>query len=156
MKTPPPIESAGAVVLLSSEFFSEARQRLNPGGVFMLWIPYLATLDEFKLHLRTFRSVFPHVDVVLSPVNNGAYFFGSDTPMSFDRGTLETLLGSPQAKADFATAPDDPNFDGVTWAREILADDWMHDAQVDEFVGAGPLITDDHPRSDLSFLVTSG
>jgi spermidine synthase len=149
---PPPIESAGAVVLLSAEFFSEARQRLNPGGVFMLWMPYLATLDEFKMHLRTFRSVFRHVDVVLSPVNNGAYFFGSDTPMSFDRGTLETLLGSPQAKADFASAPDDPNFDGATWAREILADDWMHDAQVDEFVGPGPLITDDHPISEYYLL----
>jgi spermidine synthase len=149
---PPPIESAGTVVLLSSEFFSEARQRLNPGGVFMLWMPYLATLDEFKTHLRTFRSVFPHVDVVLSPVKNGAYFFGSDKPMAFDQGKLVTLLGSPQAKADFASAPDDPNFDGATWAREIMADDWMHDAQVDEFTGPGALITDDHPISEYYLL----
>jgi spermidine synthase len=149
---PPPIESAGTVVLLSSDFFSEARQRLNPGGVFMLWMPYLATLDEFKTHLRTFRSVFPHVDVVLSPVKNGVYLLGSDKPMAFDQGTLEKLLGSSQARADFASAPDDPNFDGATWAREIMADDWMHDAQVDEFVGPGPLITDDHPISEYFLL----
>jgi len=149
---PPPIESAGAVVLLSQEFFSEARQRLNPGGIFMLWMPYLATLDEFKMHLRTFRSVFPHVDVVLSPVKNGAYLMGSDMPLAFDQQRLEAQLGSPQAKADFAIAPDDPNFDGATWAREIMADDWLHDAQVDEFVGPGPVITDDHPISEYYLL----
>lgn len=149
---PPPIESAGTVVLLSSDFFAEARHRLNPGGIFMLWMPYLATLDEFKTHLRTFRSVFPHVDVVLSPVKNGAYLLGSDKPMAFDQGTLERLLGSSQARADFASAPDDPNFDGATWAREIMADDWMRDAQVDEFVGPGPLITDDRPISEYFLL----
>jgi spermidine synthase len=149
---PPPIESAGTVVLLSSDFFAEAQQRLKPGGIFMLWMPYLATLDEFKTHLRTFRSVFAHVDVVLSPVKNGAYLLGSDKPMAFDQGSLERLLGSPQARADFASAPDDPNFDGATWAREIMADDWMHDTQVDEFVGPGPLITDDHPISEYFLL----
>jgi spermidine synthase len=149
---PPPIESAGTVVLLSSDFFAEAQQRLKPGGIFMLWMPYLATLDEFKTHLRTFRSVFAHVDVVLSPVKNGAYLLGSDKPMALDQGSLERLLGSPQARADFASAPDDPNFDGATWAREIMADDWMHDTQVDEFVGPGPLITDDHPISEYFLL----
>jgi spermidine synthase len=149
---PPPIESAGAVVLYTSEFFTEAEQRLNPGGIFLLWIPYAATVDEFKTHLRTFRSVFPHVDVVLSPNKSGAYLLGSDTPLAFDRVTLEGLLGSPNAKSDFATAPDDPNLDGVGWAQEIAADDWLHDTQVDRFVGSGPVITDDHPISEYYLL----
>jgi spermidine synthase len=149
---PPPIESAGTVVLLSSEFFAEGRQRLNPGGIFMLWMPYTVTLDDFKTHVRTFRSVFPHVNVVLSPVKNGAYLLGSDKPMAFDQGTLERLLGTEQAKTDLATAPDDLNYDGATWAREVMADDFLRDAQVDEFVGPGPVITDDHPISEYWLL----
>jgi spermidine synthase len=149
---PPPIESAGTVVLYTSEFFSEARQRLNPGGIFLLWLPYLTTADEFKTFLRTFRSNFPHVDVVLSPVKNGAYLLGSDMPLVLDRAKLESLLGSPNAEADFATAPDDPKLDGAGWTREIAADNWLNDTQVDAFVGSGPVITDDRPLSEYYLL----
>jgi spermidine synthase len=151
---PPPLESAGAVVLLTSEFFTEARARLNARGVFLLWMPYLATVDEFKTHLRTFRSVFPHVDVVLSPGKNGAYLLGSDSPLVFDRAALEAVLGSSEAKLDMASAPDDPNLDGAGWAREIMAGDWLHDAQVDAFVGPGPVITDDRPISEYYLIRT--
>lgn len=45
-------------LLYTSEFFAEARQRLNPGGVCLLWFPYAATADDFKTHLRTFRAAF--------------------------------------------------------------------------------------------------
>ncbi|HYM97262.1 MAG TPA: hypothetical protein VET26_08175, partial [Candidatus Sulfotelmatobacter sp.] len=145
---PPPIWSAGTVVLYTSEFYSEARQRLNPGGVFLMWIPYDASVDEFKMHLRTFRSVFPHVDVVLSPARNGVYMLGSDAPIALDRSSLQTLLGTSSARADFATAPDDPGLDGSGWANEILNDEWLKDAQVDAFTGPGPIITDDRPRSE--------
>jgi len=30
--------------------------------------------------------------------------------------------------------------------------DWLKDAQVDDFVGQGPIITDDHPRSEYYLL----
>lgn len=149
---PPPIESAGTVVLYTSDFFAEARARLKPGGVFLLWLPYLATLDEFKMHLRTFRSAFPHVKVVLSPSGNGAYMLGSNAPLVFDAAYLASLLGSPSAQADFATAPDDPHLDGAGWANAIQSDDWITDSAVDAFVGNGPVITDDHPVSEY-FLI---
>lgn len=149
---PPPIQSAGTVVLLSREFYAEARDRLKPGGIMLMWIPYLATLDEFKTHVRTFSSVFRHVDILLSPVKNGAYLLGSDTPMSFDPAALAGLLGSQSAESDFATAPDDPRLDGAAWAQEILRDDWMHDGQVAAFVGSGPVITDDRPISEYFLL----
>ncbi|HKC18846.1 MAG TPA: hypothetical protein VKE27_04370, partial [Candidatus Dormibacteraeota bacterium] len=133
-------------------FYTEAHARLKPGGIMLMWIPYLATLDEFKTHVRTFRSVFPHVDIVLSPVKNGAYLLGSDEPLNFDAASLASLLGSPAAASDFATAPDDPHLDGAAWAREIMADVWMQDEQIDQFVGAGPVITDDRPISEYWLL----
>ncbi|MGH7764428.1 MAG: spermidine synthase, partial [Candidatus Dormibacteraceae bacterium] len=151
---PPPIESAGSVVLYTSEFFAEARQRLNPGGIFLLWFPYAATADEFKNHLRTFRGVFPHVDVVLSPVKNGAYLMGSDQPLNFDAASLEQYLGTPSAAADFATAPDDSNLDGAGWAQLMMGQEWLKDSQVDAFVGSGPVITDDSPISEYYLLRT--
>jgi spermidine synthase len=149
---PPPMWTAGSVVLYTAEFFREARQRLNPGGIFLLWIPYEGTVDEFKTHLRTFRSAFPHVDVVLSPNKTGVFLLGSDTPLVFNRARLETVLGSASAQSDLAIAPDDLKLDGAGWAREILADDLLNDAEVDAFVGPGPLITDDNPISEYFLL----
>jgi len=149
---PPPIWSAGTVVLYTSEFFTEARRRLTPDGIFLLWFPYQATVDQFKAHVRTLRSVFPHVDVILDPSRNGAYLLGSDSPLAFDQAGLAGLLGSPKATTDFATAPDDPGLDGAGWARTIMAHDWLRDRQVDAFVGSGPVITDDRPISEYYLL----
>lgn len=151
---PPPVESAGTVVLYTSEFFAEAKQRLTPGGVFLLWFPYAATADDFKSHLRTFRAAFPHVDVVLSPYDNGAYLMGSTGPLDLDPASLASYLGSASAAADLATAPDDPNLDGAGWASLIVGQEWLKDSQVDAFVGAGPIITDDRPISEYYLLRT--
>jgi len=41
--------------LYSHEFLSVIRDRLNPGGVFMVWI------DEYRVMPKTILSVFPHV-----------------------------------------------------------------------------------------------
>ena len=81
---PPPIETAGVSVISSLEFYQAAKARLNPGGVMMQWIPYGQTLDEFKDHVRTYASVFPHVIIVFGPGGNGLYMLGSNDPISFD------------------------------------------------------------------------
>ena len=64
---PPPIETAGVSVISSLEFYQAAKARLNPGGVMMQWIPYGQTVDEFKAHVRTYASVFPHVIIAFGP-----------------------------------------------------------------------------------------
>jgi hypothetical protein len=79
---------------------------------------------------------------------------GSDSAMTFDSSELSSLLGTPVAAADFATAPDDPKLDGAAWASAIMSDDWKTDGAVDAFVGAGPMITDDHPLSEYFLIRT--
>ena len=61
---PPPIESAGTVVLYTREFFDESKARLTPAGIMLLWLPLGVSVDDFKMHLRTFRASFKHVRVV--------------------------------------------------------------------------------------------
>ena len=51
---PPPIESSGASVISSLEYYQAGHAHLNPGGIMMQWTPYGATVDEFKAHIRTF------------------------------------------------------------------------------------------------------
>jgi hypothetical protein len=144
----PPIESAGSVVLYTREFLLQGKDRLKPGGVFLLWVPYALPLEDFKAHTRTFRSVFPHVTVMPSPGQHGVYLLGSDQPLTFDDNSIRQVLGTPDAVADLADVPDYPPTDAEGWVRAVHQAEWLTDAEVDAFTGPGPMITDDRPRSE--------
>src|SRR5688500_9868722 len=42
----PPIESAGSVVLYTREFLEAGKSRLEPGGLFTLWMPYALPMED--------------------------------------------------------------------------------------------------------------
>jgi spermidine synthase len=144
----PPIESAGSVVLYTREFLTEGKARLRPGGVFMLWIPYALPLDDFKEHVRTFAGVFGHVRLVLSPGRHGVFMFGSDAPLEFSEPNVRKVLGTPAAISDLNDVPDHPPTDADGWVEEVRRSQWLADSQLRSFIGPGPQITDDRPRSE--------
>jgi len=144
----PPIESAGSVVLYTREFLTEGKARLRPGGVFMLWIPYALPLDDFKEHVRTFAGVFGHVRLVLSPGRHGVFMFGSDAPLAFTDANIRRVLGTPAALRDLDDVPDHPPTDADGWVEIVRRSEWLADDRLRSFVGDGPQITDDRPRSE--------
>ena len=144
----PPIESAGSVVLYTREFLTEGKARLRPGGVFMLWIPYALPLDDFKEHVRTFAGVFGHVRLVLSPGRHGVFMFGSDAPLEFTEPNIRQVLGAPAAMRDLNDVPDHPPTDADGWVAVVRRSQWLADDQLRSFIGSGPQITDDRPRSE--------
>jgi len=149
---PPPIFSSGASVISSLEYYQAGHARLNAGGIMMQWVPYGASLDEFKAHLRTFRTVFPHVSMVFGPGGYGMYMMGSDQPMVFDDATIRAVLGRPGILADISSAYDSPAKTIDAWVSRIDALRWISDDEVDRFVGSGPLVTDDHPLPEYFLL----
>lgn len=53
---------SGTGSLYSLEHYTAAKERLNPGGVFVQWLPlYQVTEEEFGIITRTFLEVFPQV-----------------------------------------------------------------------------------------------
>jgi spermidine synthase len=144
----PPIESAGSVVLYTREFLTEGKARLRPGGTFMLWIPYALPMDDFKDHVRTFAGVFRHTSLVLSPGRHGVFMFGSDAPLEFTEANVRRVLGAPEALRDLNDVPDHPRTDANGWVKIVRRSSWLADDQLRAFVGPGPEITDDRPRSE--------
>jgi len=144
----PPIESAGSVVLYTREFLTEGKARLRPGGVFMLWIPYALPMDDFKEHVRTFAGVFGHVRLVLSPGRHGVFMFGSDAPLDFTEQNIRQVLGTPDALRDLNDVPDHPPTDADGWVDVVGRSQWLADDRLRAFIGPGPEITDDRPRSE--------
>jgi spermidine synthase len=148
---PPPVWSAGAVVLQDQEFYQEAAQRLTPGGVLTTYIPLQQSQLE-KTLLRTFQTAFRHMSVVRAPGGSGVYIMGSQAPITFSPAGIRAAVGSPAARADLRGAPDYPPTTTAQWVSDIRGDVWLTDSQVNAYTGTGPLITDDHPLTEYFML----
>ncbi len=149
---PPPIESAGVSVISSREYYAAGRARLNPGGVMMQWVPWGQRLDEFKAHVRTFRSVYSNVLIAFGPGGYGLFMLGSDTPISFDPANIAAILARPGVTEDLSSAYDSPEHDAAGWASKISSLVWIAGDAVARFAGAGPLVTDDRPLPEYFLL----
>lgn len=75
----------GCSALYSKDYFENAKKRLKPGGIMTSWFP-VGEGEEFKILLKTFHSVFPHVSVWLSMthVNQHALVVGSIDKIEID------------------------------------------------------------------------
>lgn len=151
---PPPIESSGASVISSLEYYEAGRDHLAAGGVMMQWVPLGGSPEaEFQEHLRTFAEVYPHMMVVRGAGGYGVYMLGSADPLTLDPGAIRAILGRPGVLEDISTAYDSPATTIDGWVDVIAAQTWLPDAAaVAGYVGEGPLITDDLPRPEY-FLI---
>jgi spermidine synthase len=151
---PPPIETAGARVLYSREFYADARRALRPGGVALQWLYFGVDLEELRQHMRTFRSQFPHVLVLINWNDDGVYMLGSDAPIAWNDATVARIFESPDARADIGSAPNAYALPARPWAEILGSMRWLQDVEIDGFVGDGPMITDDHPLTEYYLLHT--
>jgi hypothetical protein len=77
---------------------------------------------------------------------------GSDDSITWTDPSVSQFLGSSQAVADIAGAPDAAYLPAGSWADRLRAMTWLRDGQVDRFAGAGSIITDDHPLTEYYLL----
>lgn len=145
---PPPLWSAGAVVLLTSEFYQEARQRLAPGGVFTAFVPD----GDLKLLLRTFRPAFRYVTILRGLKPFGLYLMGSQAPIHLNSAAITKLFGTRSAQVDLAGAPDFRPQPAKAWPAILHKLVWLTNGQVSTFAGSGPLLNDDHPLTEYFLL----
>ena len=149
---PPPLQSSGVSIISSREFYEASRRRLTPMGVMMQWVPWGQSLDDFKHHVRTFRSVFKNVMVARGPAGNGFYLLGSDAPLRLTPDAIRSVLARPGVMADISSAYDSPAHDMDTWLAAIPRLIRLNPEETPSFAGTGPLITDDRPLPEY-FLI---
>jgi spermidine synthase len=149
---PPPIESSGASVISSREYYEAGRSHLTPGGVMMQWVPFGAPESELKEHIRTFASVFGEILVVRGAGGYGFYMLGSDEPVELDPEVAAEVLQRPGVLEDISSAYDSPAETVEDWIEVIDQQTWFHDDTARAYVGDGKLITDDRPRPEYFLL----
>lgn len=133
---------AGEGLLFTREFFELTRERLSPGGIMVAWIDvYNMDAGTFRLLLRTFAEVFPHVTLWETGLLGDYVLLGSREPLLADYEAMKKRLADPALAA--ALEPIQADALGVL-ARFIMDDKVIH-----ELAGTGPVHTDD--RRQLEF-----
>ena len=105
---PPPLESSGASVISSLEYYQAGHDHLTANGVMMQWIPWGQTVDEYRAHIRSFVSVFPNVKIVFGAGGYGSYLLGSEAPIELRPDAIRQVLGRPGVLEDISSAYDSP------------------------------------------------
>jgi spermidine synthase len=89
----------GTAALYSREYFEAVKRRLNPGGLFTLYVPlYETDVPTIKSELATFFEAFPHGTIWANTVEGRGYdmvFLGPAGPMTIDLDAVEERLSRP-------------------------------------------------------------
>jgi spermidine synthase len=81
-------------ILYTEEFYRAVQKRLLPGGVFAQWVPVLGSMrgDLFRIHLNTFRRVFPNATLWYVYGSDQAFLLATPKPFSLNVERLQQQL----------------------------------------------------------------
>ncbi len=112
------------------------RRVLNRNGIAIQWIGS-AGETEYKMIMRTFVTVFPHTTLW----HGGSLMVGSTRPLRLEEAAFVSKLASPQSKA----ALDEMGFTTFAALRGQFN---AGPAEIKDFLGEGPILTDDRPLTE--------
>ena len=131
--------TAGASHLYTHEFMQLAKDRLNPGGVFLQWMnTQFVTESLLRSLCATILDVYEYVRVY-QWTTEVLFFMGSDEPLNVEIDLSTT--GRPLI--------DDPIHyleKGVGSVEDVLTALMMDEANIQRFAADAPLLTDDFNR----------
>ena len=81
-------------ILYTEEFYRGIKKRLAPGGIFAQWVPVLGSMrgELFRIHLNTFRTVFPNATFWYVYGSDQAFFMATPEPLMLDTERLQAKL----------------------------------------------------------------
>jgi spermidine synthase len=123
---------AGSGNLYSAEYFQLVRRALKPGGIAVQWVA--GTEAEYKTITRTFLSVFPETTAWLG----GTLLLGSVEPLRLRKSDFDWKLAVPERREMIGML-------GVHSFEELLRHFNAGPEDLRQFVGDGPILTDDRP-----------
>jgi predicted membrane-bound spermidine synthase len=147
---PPPVQTAGSSLLYSRDFYTVARQRLEPGGILQQWLP-AADAPTKAAVARAIKSSFTFVRVFPGIEGGGWHFLASDHPIPV-RTAAELVERMPPGAVS----------DMMEWGPAASPDQQInlllgHERSIDDIIAlspATPTLTDDRPINEYFMLRT--
>jgi spermidine synthase len=135
----------GNAALYARDYIANCSRRLRPGGLLSTWLPlYGMSVDDIRGILKSFRAVFPHVQVWYENVepNENTIVIASLEPITIDPSSLTRRLAEERVARDLAEV-------GIISTDQLLDFFLLGDRAVSEFSRTGRLNTDDHPTLEF-------
>jgi len=133
---------SGAGSLYAAEHFQLCKSRLKEGGIIAQWLPlYEMPERDFKMVIRTFQSVFPHITLWLA--HGDAILIGTEDQLRINYKTLMRKLSNEKVQKDMRMLYVDSSFDFLTSLK-------MGKNELAEYAADAEINTDDHPILEFS------
>jgi len=145
---PPPMEAAGSSLLYSREFYTLAREHLNPGGILQAWIPAALDPTTRQAALRSVHESFSQVRAFGSVEGWGAHILASMEPM--EKIGDESLLARMPESAKQDLQEWNPGPDLLPYVRFVLSREIPAEAVLNPNLNIR--ITDDQPYNEYFLL----
>lgn len=131
--------------LYDLQYFRFCREKLEPGGVVVVWMPLGGlSVEMFKVALRTFHRVFPEM-AVFYPDNEPTHYIllvGWNEKMSIDYRRFAERLAEPDVRSDLAELNlDDP--------IKLLSTFITAGPALDAYLAGDDINTEDRPRLEF-------
>lgn len=147
---PPPVQTAGSSLLYSEDFYTVAKQRLEPGGILQQWLP-VADASTRSAVAQAIKSSFAYVRVFPGIEGGGWHFLASDRHIPV-RSAAELVARMPAA----AVA------DMMEWGPAASPGQQVNlllgrEASIDNLIALSPsipMLTDDRPINEYFILRT--
>ncbi|MBU1996823.1 MAG: fused MFS/spermidine synthase, partial [Candidatus Omnitrophica bacterium] len=126
-------------VLYTIEFYNEVKEHLDPGGVFVQWIPLNVPKDYLKVFLKTFIQVFPNSTFWNIPGSDQSFVIATEEPLSIDINRLQSQLNNMPSRTKLREYE-------LSSAINILSFFMLDTEAIDRLVSSEKKIsTDDNP-----------
>ena len=131
--------TAGASHLYTHEFMQLAKDRLNPGGVFLQWMnTQFVTESLLRSLCATILDVYDYVRVY-QWTTEVLFFLGSDEPLNIELDLSTTGRPLIDDRIHYLEK-------GVGSVEDVLTALMMDEANIQRFAAGAPLLTDDFNR----------
>lgn len=132
----------GVSNMFTRETYELAKARLKPRGIVCQWFHYYSMApDDFRLALRTFLDVFPYAQVWNA--DNNVFMLGANEPLLIDVTDMERKLSRPDVNSDLSRVR-------LASPYLLLGHYLFGEKEAREYVGEGPINTDDLPLIEFS------
>ncbi len=138
-----PLVSANSAGFYTIDFYELCKRILTEDGIMCQWVPLHRLPEEhYKMIVRTFKAAFPHTTLWYKYTPDFVILIGTPEKLRIDFRDFKKRMENEAVRADLEL---------VNMADPLaLLDSFMMDEDaIDQYVGDGPLHTDNRPRMEF-------
>ncbi len=137
-----PLVSSGSSNIYTADFYRLCKRILTEDGIMCQWVPlHRLPEDHYKMIVRTFQAVFPHTTLWYKYTPDFVILIGTPEKLQINYKDFMARAQIPSIREGLAH----DDLDGISLLDSFM----MGEDTVRQYVGDGPIHTDNRPRLEF-------